>query len=436
MRLRRLKMRRNYMRGVNALICAAASLAMLLTGCNSNANVVEHGNTVSVEVSWWGNDIRHEYTMDAMDLFMDKHPDIAVSCRYGVWQGYEKRNQVAMKSDTEADVMQINYAWISQYSNDGNGYYDLYQLSDIIDLSQFKEEDLQYGIVNGKLNALPIALNTPELFYNKTIWDKYGLEYPQKWDDFYTAAAVMSEDGIYPLGMVKKQLFMMSVARFEQLKGKEFFLADGTLNANDSDISGLLLFYKELLDQKVLMPIDDFDRGKFADGKVAGTMCWVSDSGNYCSALAEKGGEPEIGGVIIEKGAKLSGWYIKPSCLLAISKNTDNPEAAAELLNFMINSSEMASLQKSEKGVPVSRRASKTVAKENDEKIEYEFAANNYMIENRDSMSIIKTIMEDDDIITAYKSCGDDFYYGVKTLDDATRILKNSIMTAVRKNKL
>ena len=69
--------------------------------------------------------------------------------------------------------MQINYGWLSQYSPDGEGYYDLYQLSDYIDLSGYSQADLDFGTVNGKLNALPIAYNSTVTFYNKDIFDKY-----------------------------------------------------------------------------------------------------------------------------------------------------------------------------------------------------------------------------------------------------------------------
>ena len=50
-----------------------------------------------------------------------------------------------MKSHTETDVMQINYAWLDVYSKDGNGYYDLYELSEYIDFSNFTEDDIKFG---------------------------------------------------------------------------------------------------------------------------------------------------------------------------------------------------------------------------------------------------------------------------------------------------
>ena len=92
-------------------------------------------DTDEISFSWWGNDERHNYTLEGVDLFERENPGISVDCKYSVWSGYENRNRIYMLSGDEPDVMQINYNWIRQYSPDGNGYYDLYQLSDYIDLS-------------------------------------------------------------------------------------------------------------------------------------------------------------------------------------------------------------------------------------------------------------------------------------------------------------
>ena len=410
--------------------------ALLLSGCGSVSEVILGAPIETVEtqedrtqirMSWWGNDNRHEYTMNGVGIFEKENPDIKVKNTYGVWQGFERRMRVAMESHTEADVMQINYAWIDQYSPDGSGFYDLSELSDYIDLSNFEESDLQYGIKNGKLNALPIAFNSYEFYYNQVIWDKYGLEFPKTWDEVFAAAEVMREDGIYPFGFVKKQAFMLSLSWFEQTHGKRVFSEDGMLNVDEKELGEMLDFYRKMVDEKVMIPVEDFEKSKFADGTVAATMCWVSDAGNYCNALESKGGIPKIAGYLIPDDSKLSGWYIKPATMYAISAYTDHPQEAAKLLNFLINSPEMASLQMSEKGVPVSKTARQTLHDMPDSDISYEFMASEYMNENIDKLSIIQPVMENDEIISAFKECGDDYIYNKKTLAECSQSLYKTI---------
>ena len=166
-------------------------LSMLCSGCGDNAVITSQTQQTEISLSWWGNDTRNEYTIEAVKRFEKLHPEIKVICKYSEWSGYQARSNVQMVSNTEADVMQINYAWIQQYSPDGYGYYDISTLSDYIDLSNFSEEELSFGMQNGRLNAVPIALNTQSLYINKTVYEQYGLDIPKTWEDIFNASRVM-----------------------------------------------------------------------------------------------------------------------------------------------------------------------------------------------------------------------------------------------------
>ena len=167
------------------ILISVLCIPVLFSGCDDNAIITSNAEQVEISLSWWGNDERNEYTIEAVKLFEELHPGVSVRCNYSEWSGYQARSNVQMASNTEADVMQINYAWIQQYSPDGCGYYDINTLRDYIDLTNFTEEELYYGMQNGKLNAIPIALNTQSVYINKTIYEKYGLDIPKTWDDAY-----------------------------------------------------------------------------------------------------------------------------------------------------------------------------------------------------------------------------------------------------------
>lgn len=399
---------------------ATSMVACSTAETSKGEEILAHPEVTNIKFSWWGNDPRHIYTMSGIEIFEEKYPEIRVENRYGEWNGFEKRNKVWMKSGTEADVMQINYAWISQYSPDGLGYYDIYELSEYIDLSNFSEDDLKLGEVNGHLNAIPIAYNTQMFAVNKDIFDKYGLDVPKDWDDLFEAAEVMSKDGVYPLGMVKKQAFLMLMSYYEQKYGKNFFNEDGSLAASEEEVQSLIEFYCELLDKKVLIPIDQFSQNSFAKGEIAGSMFWISDTGNYCGKAEESGRQVEIVGYPCMAGASRSGRYIKPATLYAISDTTANPKEAALLLNFLLNSTDMADLQGTEKGVPISKAAFEYL-EQNDRMSSWQTKATDVMNEERDKMTVIIPAMEDETIIDVFKSSCDDYIYGQVTLEEATR---------------
>ena len=280
---------KNKYRGIS--ICLIVCL-IFLSGCSGNSKPVVYESTTEISYSWWGNDDRHRYTLQALDIFTEQNQgQIEVQANYGSWGGYENKMHIYMRSHNAPDVMQINYAWLSEYADEENGFYNLYDLKDIIHLENYTPEELAYGEMDGKLYAVPISFNTPMFYYNKTIYASYGLEIPKTWDDLFAAAKVMSRDGIYPLGTTKKQLFLMLVAYLEQIKGKESVKADGSLQLTKADIAFMLDFYKRLIDEDVLMPIDSFDRNAFSTGKAAGTLAWISDAANYCTPLEENGAE-------------------------------------------------------------------------------------------------------------------------------------------------
>ena len=404
-------------------ICMISVLSMLLVGCGSNNAVqVKEADEVSrISFSWWGNDPRHIYTMEGVDLFMEENPDISVDYRYGIWNGYENRNKVYMNSNREPDVMQINFAWLSQYSPEGDSYYDLYQLADYIDLSAFDESDLAFGEINGKLNALPIAYNSTVIYYNQDIYDKYGVSIPSTWNDLFVAADAMSSDGVYPLGGVKKHVFLMLVAHYEQTTGKKAFDESKCLLTRD-EILDLLEFYKALIDRKVLMPIDQYDRSKLSSGELAGSIFWISDISNYCSSI-EAAGTPVLGKyLVLDRAESITGWYKKPATMLAISDSTDYPEQAAKLLNFLMNDSRMAILQGTEKGIPVSKYALKAIE---DEGLltGYSVDANNQMIDAGEQIQIMNPILENEDLIEVIKTDADMYLYDKSTKDEVADII-------------
>ncbi len=393
------------------LFLITVAVVILVREYERDNEIIDYTEGVKkISLSWWGSDERHAYTMEGVKKFEEDNEGIDVVCRYGEWSGYEKKTKGWMMSHNQADVMQINYAWLNEYSKDGEGYYDLYELSDIIDLDAFTDEQKAYGERNGRLNALPIAMNTHVFYYNKDVLDEYGLKEPKTWDDLKKMGEVLSKDGKYALGMSKKQVFLLLAAYYEQSTGKAMFDADGHFIPTREEVESLLVFYRELIDSNVLCPIDSFDRNDYMTGKIAGTMCWISDTKIYCDGLKEKGAEvvrswyPEL------PGAKRSGWYLKPATMWAISADTRHPEEAARLVDFLLNDPYMAMLQYTEKGIPVSKNALNALEKEGMfESTEY--AATEEMNERLHEMNVIIPNMEKEEVIDAFKSGADEYLF-------------------------
>ena len=343
-------------RELTAIIAAFSTL--LLASCAEKTIVLDQHAQTQITLSWWGNDTRNEYTLEAVSRFEEKHPDIKVKCSYSEWSGYEARNQVRMVSGTETDVMQINVGWLSQYSADGKGYYDIEKLSDIVDLSNFSDDMLNYGRRGGVLNAIPIAMNAETIYINKTVYGKYGLGEHDTWDKLFEAADVMKKDGVFPLAGAPKSVWLYCITYMEQQCGKRIFTEDSKIAFNKDDLKAMIEFYNRLVKESVIPKVEDFQRFNIDNGIYGGVIAWVSDALNYYKEPIEKGEEIIAADYTVMPGTESGdGWYAKPATLYAMSKNTEHPKEAAMLLDFMLNSSEWAELQGVEKGIPISRSA-------------------------------------------------------------------------------
>ena len=67
------------------LLCSVMSL--LLTGCADKQIIKSQKEQTEITLSWWGNDKRNEYTIEAVQEFERLHPDIKVKCSYSEWNG-------------------------------------------------------------------------------------------------------------------------------------------------------------------------------------------------------------------------------------------------------------------------------------------------------------------------------------------------------------
>lgn len=396
----------------------AISAAMVLSvGCTGKTTTTNQRSQTEIRFSWWGNDARNKYTLKAVETFEELHPDIRVKCSYSEWSGYETRNKIWMTSDTEADVMQINYGWLSDYSADGSSYYDLNALSDVIDLSNFTDEQLSYGIRNGALNALPIAMNSENVYINKSIYDSFGLAVPKTWDDLFAAAAVMRQNNIYPLSAASKSMWLYLIAYTEQVQNKKILKEDGSMNFTTDDISVMMEFYKRLVDEKVMPLVEHYERIKLDNEEYAGAVAWVSDAESYFGDAICKGKEIIVADQTTVNGESVGeGWYMKPATMYAISKDTDHAKEAGMLLDFLMNSKEMAELQGIEKGIPLSSSARETLSK-NGMLSGIQFEASEKM--DSAPLSELSAVLENGGLIDDFFAAATDYIYDKKNLSAA-----------------
>ncbi|MBP3380957.1 MAG: carbohydrate ABC transporter substrate-binding protein [Ruminococcus sp.] len=322
----------------------------------------------TLRFSWWGGDDRHQATLEAIDLWNQRHPEIEIVPEYGGWDGWTEKVSAQLSGGTEPDIMQINYDWLISFSADGKGFYDLELLSDRLDLSQFSDEMLAFGRVNGVLNAVTVSVSGRGLFYNSETYRRIGAEYPETWSELIGLGERFSRENIYPLDLDIQSggtAWYLAVVYIQQQTGREFMSLDGELGFTEADIAAALEFYKKLEDNHVIRRIDVrtdedgtaalYQSPEFIDGHIAGVLEWGSSVGKYEMSLDE--GVLEAGPMLADDSGNDSGWMIKPSLMYAVSGKTQHPDEAAAFMDFLLNDGDAAEILGTTRGIPASRAA-------------------------------------------------------------------------------
>lgn len=417
-------------------------LATSVVGCGSNTDATNNGgSTAPVEnvdvtaesatlrFNWWGGDDRHKATLAAVDAFKVKYPNITIEAEYGGWDGHAEKITTQMTGGTAADIMQVNYDWLIKFSPNGTGFYDLESLNEYLDLSTFEENVLAFGRRKGILNAVPASITGRSTYFNKTTLDQVGVAIPKTWDELLATGEDFAAQGLYPFDLDTGSGFpgwYMGVVYMQQKTGRLLINEDGTLGFTEDDIKGALEFYKSLEESKVIRTQEQrsneagttplYQTPSWLEGKVAGVLEWSSSIGKYQAALAEKGQELVLGDLLMMDDAKSTGWFMKPSVLFAINKDTKYPAHAATFLNFILNDPEAAVVLGTTRGIPSSSAAKEALAETGElEGLAYQGAE---QIENCDPV-IMSVYMEDSQMKEAYKTAVESVSYGTSTIEEA-----------------
>ena len=351
------------MKNLKKWVALALAAAMVLS--MASVGLAE----TTIRFSWWGGNSRHEATQAAVAAFMAKNPDIKVECEYGAWDGWTEKVATQLNAGTAPDLMQFNWNWIYQFSADGSKLADLTALG--VDLSAYPENTLKQCFVAGKQQAVPIGTTGKCFFWNKTTFDKAGIPLPETFEDLYAAGKIFEEklgEGYYPLAMYQYERVLLMLYYLETKYGRNW-VEDGQVQYTLEEVTEGLDWICSLEDMHVLPTIARLQGDgatileknvNWANGKYAGFYEWDSANKKFKEAL-EPGQEFVLGKFLTGNGEYEAG-LTKISQTYAITEASQNKEAAARLLDFLINDPEGITLVGTERGMLANSKANQVLA--------------------------------------------------------------------------
>lgn len=347
-----------------SLIAASAVMALTaLTACGGGSGG-EGGDDgkVTLNLTWWGDDTRAANYEKAVALFEKENPDIDVKTAFQDWEGYWTARSTEAAGRSLPDVMQFDLSYMREYSSN-NHLLDLSPFVDEqIDLSGFDETLLESGKLDDKQVGIPVSTNTLALFVNKSQVEKAGVEMlPEDytWDDYnawmaeITEAGVKTADGQPVYGGADYTGTMWFFVTWLVQQGIEPFTEDGGFNFDEDDVKEYLELTAEQREAKAVFPaerdvqLDPLDG--FAAGEQASSFTWDNFLAGYAGELGAKTPIEMLPVPTGPDGEKSMFW--KPSMLFAAGANTEHPEEAAELINFLLTEPEVGKIFGTSQGV-------------------------------------------------------------------------------------
>ncbi len=321
-----------------------------------------------LRMSWWGGNSRHQATLKALEKFHEKYPDIVVKGEYTGWDGHLSRLTTQIAGNTEPDVMQTNWNWLPIFSRDGEGFYDMFQEKDALQVNQFPSQAIKMTTISGKLEGLPVSMTSRVFYYNKDTWEKAGVAYPTNWDDLMKSGKAFEKklgEDYYPLVIEARDIFAMNRSYYIQKFGKDIINHDSNmLNFDKKEMTDFFQMYVDQVKNHVFPSTKEYaSYGKgnlyemrpWIDGRFGGLYMWDTAVPKYSDNL-QPPMSLELGPYPMAPGAKDAGLLARPSMMFSIGRNTKHPDEAAKLVNFLLNDPDGVKALGLARGIPMSQK--------------------------------------------------------------------------------
>ena len=347
--------------GTEVTAVSAAETTTVTAGTDK-ATTGTAGQTV-IRVCWWGNQTRNDNTVKALEMYEAAHPEVKFEVEFSEWSGYWDKLATQAAGGNLPDIIQM-----------GSGYFEQYVLKDqlvgmqqyidsgVFDTANIPDSIIRSGEMNGEIYAIPSGTNAKALLVNTAVLREAGVTLPKQptYDELFAAAKTIYEKTGQQINIPSHDA--ESLQFMARAFGQTMYSKDGkTLGMPDETVA--LLYFtrlKETLDEgfhlspEAAAEASTNQLSNFAAGK---EWCQFTHSNQITNTIAQCDDdvEYEIYMYPTETNAAQQPIYIKPSMFWSITKDSQNPEIAADVINFLTNSVEAnTEALKGERGVPIS----------------------------------------------------------------------------------
>lgn len=375
-------MRKLFKRTAAAAMAGAMALSLAACGGSAGAGTSESAGSdtasttaesasssdedITLRITWWGGQSRHEYTQQILDKYTELHPNIHFEATPSGWDGYFEKLATDTATGAMPDIVQMDYLYVSTYAAN-NSLADLtpYMEDGTMDTSTIDESILSSGNVDGKQIAMPLSTSLVTVGYSPAGLKAAGLEEPTSdwtWDDFANMCNTIYEKtgklGTSTGPVDDTNMFNYWIRQHgEQLfadDNKSLGFEDDTLTAD------YFTMWKDMMDKGGAADPDEYEQlvtlgieaGPIATDECGFHFNW----NNFTSLMANVNPNLKMATPPTVEGG-VSGLWMKPGMFFSVAETSQYKEECAAFIDWFINSEEANAIMKGERGTPVSSTA-------------------------------------------------------------------------------
>ncbi|KTR40327.1 MULTISPECIES: ABC transporter substrate-binding protein [Curtobacterium] len=352
-------MNKRLRRGLSALAIGVTA-AIAMTACASGSSAGGSADDIDKALKDGGTLTYWSWTPSAKDqvaAFEKQYPKVKVKLvNAGTGADQYTKLQNTIKAGSGApDVAQVEYYALPQFA-----------LSDsLVDLSSYGFGDLESKFskgtwsnvaMDGKVYGLPQDSGPMALFYNKKVFDEYGIEVPSTWDEYIAAAKKLHEADPSKYIAADSGDAGFTTSMIAQAGGTPF-TTDGdkiTIDLHDAGSQKWAKTWDQLVEQGLLSKTtgwtDDWYK-QLGNGEIATMVTGAWMPGNLMASVPDAKGDWRVAPMPTYDGGKAQTASNGGSSEV-VMKQSKNPALAAGFLKWLNSSEESTKVFMQSGGFP------------------------------------------------------------------------------------
>ncbi len=307
----------------------------------------ENDEPVTLRFAWWGSDSRHEAVLKAIEIYEEKNPNVTIEAEYSGYDGYYEKMVTTLSSGTAPDLFVFMKGWVPDVQASQHYLADISALP--VDLSTMDQQILDgSGSYKGETIMIPVSVGGSAAYVNTEFAKEHGIDTTKlyTWEEIRELGKSIHEqdaDSYLLTADIDVLVYMFLDPYVVQVTGKPLF-DDETFEPNFTQ-EELQASIQNIVDLYEAGAIEPFDESAAFVGQINQDVRWVNGNigmvFDYTSSYAKYAGSTtaDLAAMQIPQiaDAKCSGVGYGGNRGICINDSSENKEAAAKFLDFLLN---------------------------------------------------------------------------------------------------